>query len=76
MGRLALISVVTGIALAVIIAWTWRESVAYAQEPTPSTAELVQASVRGCMEGLGHAEVGISDGVALVRCRANLGVGR
>lgn len=42
--------------------------------PADSTAELVRASVRGCVEGLGLVEVGVSDQVAIVRCRPNLGV--
>ena len=77
MTRLLIASAVAGVALSVAVAWSFRAEVASAAEPArpaDSTAELVQASVRGCVEGLGLVEVGISDQVAIVRCRPSLGV--
>lgn len=43
--------------------------------PPPTTTELVQAATRGCVEALGVAEVGVHDGVVLLRCKPNLGTG-
>ena len=78
MTRLLLTAAVAGMALATLTAWSFRGAdLAHAAEPArpaDSTAELVQASVRGCVEGLGLVEVGVSDQVAIVRCRPSLGV--
>lgn len=51
--------------------------VAYRCDPPPgsTTADLVQAATRGCVEGMGAATVGVEDGVVVVQCRANLGTG-
>lgn len=77
--KVYLLALAAGMCLAAGLAWTLRDSVAYADEParpTDSTADLVRASVRGCVEGLGLVEVGVSEQVAVVRCRPNLGVGK
>lgn len=51
--------------------------VAYAEQSRPEeppTDALIQASVRGCLEGLGAASVTVNDGVATIKCKPSLGV--
>lgn len=38
------------------------------QAPRETTAELLEAAVRGCVEGGGASSTGIRDGVVVARC--------
>jgi hypothetical protein len=73
MTRLLLGSALAGVLLAVLVAWSFRAEVAAAAEPPParppeSTAELLEAAVRGCVGAGGAASTGILDGVVVARC--------
>lgn len=73
MTRLLLGSALAGVALSVALAWSFRESVAYAADPPPATrmettAELLEAAVRGCAAAGGRSSTGIQDGVVVARC--------